>query len=107
MQRANAFAPSHSRIFKEMVMLATPAKPFTYTAKGTARRQAIIADYEAEIAELYERYGKDVAASDVSISPLTSCHEEDVLRFVESVIRAALGRDIPDTVDVFQSGCDR
>ncbi|EAU87887.2 ICS [Coprinopsis cinerea okayama7 len=56
-QKMNEYAPQHSRLFKEMIILSKPSKPFTYTAKGTARRQAVIRDYQEEIDELYEATG--------------------------------------------------
>ena len=36
-----------------MIIASTPSKPFMYTAKNTARRQAILSTYEAEINALY------------------------------------------------------
>ncbi|KAJ7367487.1 hypothetical protein DFH08DRAFT_677095 [Mycena albidolilacea] len=52
-EKLNLFAPQQSRIRKQMVLVANKSKPFTYTAKMTIRRQAIIADYQEEIRELY------------------------------------------------------
>ena len=51
----NAYAPAHSRIFKEMIIVNDPAKPLEYTAKGTPRRQVCIAAYAEEIDALYAR----------------------------------------------------
>ncbi|THH03896.1 hypothetical protein EW145_g5919, partial [Phellinidium pouzarii] len=53
-EKMNAFAPTHSRIFKEMILVANPAKPFEYTSKGTLRRQPIINEYRQEIDALYD-----------------------------------------------------
>src|SRR5487761_708862 len=71
-ERLNGYAPQHSRLFKEvrtsisflntkltditvqMIIVASPAKPFVYTAKMTARRQAILKDYDEEINTLYD-----------------------------------------------------
>jgi hypothetical protein len=36
-----------------MILVSKEDKPFVYSAKGTPRRKAVIADYEAEIEELY------------------------------------------------------
>ena len=36
-----------------MITVSTPEKPFTYTAKNTPRRHAIIREYEPEIDALY------------------------------------------------------
>ena len=70
-ERLNAYAPQHSRLFKEvrafiaifdvnlseiiiqMIIVASPSKPFLYAAKMTPRRQAILKDYDEEINALY------------------------------------------------------
>ncbi|KAF9261013.1 acetyl-CoA synthetase-like protein [Marasmius fiardii PR-910] len=54
-EKMNASVPPHSRLSKEMIIFADPKRPFKYTAKGTARRQAILQDYKDEITELLER----------------------------------------------------
>jgi len=52
-ERANAAAQTPSRIVKEMIIPAAPDRPFTYTAKGTLRRQAVISEYGREIDQVY------------------------------------------------------
>ncbi|KAK0203694.1 hypothetical protein DFS33DRAFT_1383956 [Desarmillaria ectypa] len=52
-EKMNKFAPKHSRIFKEMILVSSPSKPFTYTTKNTARRLPVTDDYEDEIQALY------------------------------------------------------
>jgi long-subunit acyl-CoA synthetase (AMP-forming) len=49
---ANRVAPTFSRIFKEMILVASPSKPLPRTAKGTVVRKAAIALYESEIDEV-------------------------------------------------------
>ncbi|KAK0461856.1 uncharacterized protein EV420DRAFT_1477578 [Desarmillaria tabescens] len=34
-KKMNQFAPQHSRLFKEMIIVTKPGQPFTYTAKNT------------------------------------------------------------------------
>jgi acyl-coenzyme A synthetase/AMP-(fatty) acid ligase len=53
-ERLNAFAPQHSRLLKEMIVVASPSKPFIYTAKMSARRQAILKGYDNEINAMYD-----------------------------------------------------
>ncbi|OBZ74288.1 L-aminoadipate-semialdehyde dehydrogenase large subunit [Grifola frondosa] len=83
-EKANHYAPSHSRIFKEMIMVTNPTKPLEYTAKGTPRRQVCIQAYNEEIDALYRR---------VAESSQTG-HEQ--------------GNEAPllDDDDLFQQGCD-
>ncbi|TFY68026.1 hypothetical protein EVJ58_g1265 [Rhodofomes roseus] len=99
----NAFAPQHSRLFKEMIMVTDLAKPFTYTAKGTPRRQPVLRDYSQEIERLYEIV-HDSTQSDIP-APLTW----DLLSttdFVRRVVGRVLVHAVGDTDDFFQNGCD-
>ncbi|KAJ6600161.1 hypothetical protein B0H10DRAFT_1958887 [Mycena sp. CBHHK59/15] len=48
-EQANRFAPTHSRIFKEMILVANPLKPFELTAKGYPCRQVVLDMYQDEI----------------------------------------------------------
>ncbi|KAF9025142.1 alpha/beta-hydrolase [Hymenopellis radicata] len=50
---AHEQAPQHSRIYKEMILVASPSKPFEYTSKGSLRRGAIIELYHDEIEGIY------------------------------------------------------
>ena len=120
-EKMNRFAPQHSRIFKEVVMLipmpyyddspivqmilvASPSKPFTYTAKNTPRRQAIINEYEKEIETLYTSAERTIQYH----TPLPSIQDfEHILPYVRKVVHGVLGQTIGDTDDVFQHGCDR
>ncbi|KAL6306740.1 hypothetical protein BKA93DRAFT_894740 [Sparassis latifolia] len=102
-ERMNTFAPQHSRLFKEMILVANPSKPFTYTAKNTARRQAIINLYEDEINEAYNL----VEESAQDNIPVSSHWDVVAAReFVRAVVVKVLGRNIDDDDDLFQHGCD-
>lgn len=124
----NAYAPQHSRIFKEvcnilpfnvfytsrvayvafpsiqMILVSTPNKPFTYTAKNTARRQAILADYDAEIVSLYDAVQK---TTQPHIRAPASWTHESALEFVRVVVCEVLKRSVGVDEDIFESGCDR
>ncbi|PPR02158.1 hypothetical protein CVT26_012119 [Gymnopilus dilepis] len=102
-QRMNEYAPQHSRLFKEMIIVSKPSKPFQYTAKSTARRQAIINDYADEIAALY------AAVADSTQSTIPSPKEWDsvsILDFVRAVVNSVLKHGVKDDDDIFQHGCD-
>ncbi|KLO12645.1 acetyl-CoA synthetase-like protein [Schizopora paradoxa] len=102
-ERMNNFAPQHSRIFKEMILVSKPSKPFTYTAKNTARRQAIINTYDTEINELYKEV-EETSQPDADI-PLDWTTESTIL-FVRSIVVSVLRRTLGDDDDLFQMGCD-
>ena len=83
--------------FWEMIVFASPSKPFTHTAKGTVRRQAVINEYAAEIEKIYE--SQDSAAS-LEITLPTCWDEEGTLTFVRNVVHTAMERPVEDGVDL-------
>lgn len=85
-------------------MVASPSKPFVYTAKLTARRQAVIVDYEPEIEALYEAVEESTQAVGKIPSSWTS---ETSLSFVRNVIGSVLKLPIADEDDIFLNSCDR
>ncbi|THU98749.1 acetyl-CoA synthetase-like protein [Dendrothele bispora CBS 962.96] len=102
-EKMNNFAPQHSRLFKEMLLVASPAKPFTYTAKNTARRQAILDDYDTEIKRLYETVNESTQAG---IPPPEEWDLNCTMDFVRVVITKVLQRHLNDNDDIFEHGCD-
>ncbi len=82
-----------------MIIVASPSKPFTYTAKNTARRSAVIADYEEEIEAVY--------LARAHIVPPPEWTEESTLTFIRSLILSIMDKALPDDVDIFEHGCDR
>ncbi|OSD00749.1 acetyl-CoA synthetase-like protein [Trametes coccinea BRFM310] len=103
-ERVNNFAPSHSRIFKEMITVTKPDKPFQYTAKGTPRRHVSLAEYAQEIDELYRRVEE---SSQVDIPPPSAWEGEALLQYVREVVKRVLkATQIGDNDDLFQQGCD-
>ncbi|KAF7302847.1 Acetyl-CoA synthetase-like protein [Mycena kentingensis (nom. inval.)] len=102
-ERANEAAPTHSRIFKEMILVADPTKPFELTAKGTLRRQVALKSYQNEIKAIYAA----VAESSLShILAPESFELESVLEFVRAVVKEVVRMPLQDGDDLFQYGCD-
>ncbi|KAJ7667223.1 hypothetical protein B0H17DRAFT_990381 [Mycena rosella] len=102
-EEANRFAPTHSRIFKEMMLIASPSKPIELTPKGTPRRQAMIDLYENEIQEVY------AAVDESSQTHLTAPEDYDPsssLEFVRSIVAEVMVEMPGDDEDIFQHGCD-
>ncbi|KAK0190677.1 hypothetical protein F5146DRAFT_564151 [Armillaria mellea] len=98
-KKINQFAPQHSRLFKEMIIVTKPGRPLAYTAKNTVS----LNDYGAEIETLYKTVDDNAQAG--MLPPLewdgTSTHES-----VRNVVSQTLLRPIPDNADLFQYGCD-
>lgn len=87
-----------------MILVSSPQKPFTYTAKNTARRQAIVAEYDAEIDALYTAVQK---TTQPHMNVPSEWTRENALAFVRLVVSEVLKRSIGDSKDMFESGCDR
>ncbi|TFK37077.1 hypothetical protein BDQ12DRAFT_608601 [Crucibulum laeve] len=102
-EEANRFAPSHSRIFKEMILVAHPSKPFQYTPKGTPRRQIILNEYEEEIENGYAAI-QESSASDLEL--LEGFNFDQSLAFVRQTVKKGMSAPIEDEDDFFQYGCD-
>ncbi|KAI0309336.1 male sterility protein-domain-containing protein [Amylostereum chailletii] len=102
-QRANEFAPAHSRIFKEMIIVSKPEKPMELTPKGTPRRHVCIAAYEQEIEELYQAVKE---SSNVEYPPPDVWTMETSRDFVRTSIRRITQAPFGDDADIYQNGCD-
>ena len=103
-EKMNEFAPQQSRIFKEMIIVSVPEKPFTYTPKNTPRRQAIINDYEDEINATYDAVDESTQSD---LIPPSSWANKPTLEFVRDVIQRVMDVPVEDDDDVFLNGCDR
>ncbi|KAH9935954.1 acetyl-CoA synthetase-like protein [Epithele typhae] len=103
-ERANTFAPSHSRLFKEMIIMARPDKPFQLTAKGTPRRQVCIDEYAEEIEQAYKRVEE---SSQVDVVPPAVWAQDTTLEYVRTLVHRVMDNSgLKDTDDFFQSGAD-
>ncbi|PBK64722.1 acetyl-CoA synthetase-like protein [Armillaria solidipes] len=103
--KANEEAPQHSRIFKEMIIVTHPSKPFTFTSKGTLRRPAILEAYSKEIEAAYE------AVDNISVSNIPAPQKwniDEIKDWIRRVVRNLLRADaqISDTQDLFVVGVD-
>lgn len=103
-ERANDFAPQHSRIFKEMVIVTSPTKPFTYGIKGLPRRDPALKDYRDEIDAVYAAVAES-AQSDIP-GP-AAWDTTNVQAFLRVVVEKVLRKPIADEADLFRNGCDR
>lgn len=70
-EQMNAIAPQHGRLAREMIMVTSPSKPFTYTGKGAPRRAIIQQEYRVEIDSLYSAYGASTKKK-APIAPIVS-----------------------------------
>ena len=88
-----------------MILVTSSNKPFSFTAKGTPRRQAIINEYEEEINQLYDSIEE---SAQIDISAPDRWTAQSTYTFVRSVVLHVIkGRDITDDDDLFEHGGDR
>lgn len=86
-----------------MIIVASPSKPFSYTAKHTPRRHVIIADYEDEIEQTYAKVNESTQSD---LSPPAQWNFDNTLEFVRAVVHKVLEHEIADADDLFICGCD-
>ncbi|KAI9433075.1 acetyl-CoA synthetase-like protein [Lactarius indigo] len=89
--------------FSQMIIVASPSKPFVYTAKMTARRQAILKDYDNEINALYDVVEQ---TSQVDIPSPSEWTLSQSLDYVRRIVHKVMTQKMADNIDIFQHGCD-
>ncbi|GJJ05921.1 putative NRPS-like protein biosynthetic cluster [Clathrus columnatus] len=111
-EEANIYAPAHSRILKEMILIVSSSHPFTYTAKETLKKGVILTLYADKIDALYKDAEESVHAEipiPLGTHPDGGWTEEESREFVSKVIYTVLrldGKILDGTDDIFGFGCD-
>ncbi|VDB87373.1 unnamed protein product [Peniophora sp. CBMAI 1063] len=100
--RMNEYAPAHSRVLKEMILVTSPEKPLEWTAKGTVRRNVSLAKYEDEIEAIY----KAAESSHDGPQRPATWTPETTLAFVHAVVEMALSQKVSENDELFSLGCD-
>ncbi|KAJ7596093.1 hypothetical protein C8J56DRAFT_395210 [Mycena floridula] len=103
-EEANRAACTHSRIFKEVILVSSPDKPLEYTPKGTLNRAAILAAYNEEINRLYGTV--DTVSHSMPLAVPRAWTSNECLRFTRTAVEKILIHPLGDDDDIFQSGCD-
>ncbi|KAF7325059.1 NRPS-like enzyme [Mycena kentingensis (nom. inval.)] len=105
-EHANRVAPTHSRIFKEMILVASPTKPIQLTAKGIPRRQYVLDAHAAEIQALYDEVDNSPLRKHPARHPVhfSAASSLELVRKVVSEVMLELSPG--DDADLFQYGCD-
>ncbi|KAK0219250.1 NRPS-like enzyme [Armillaria fumosa] len=99
----NKVAPQHSRVYKEMILVASPDKPFEFTAKESLRRGAILKAYEKEIEDIYNAV--EAVSQNVPVPPILTLKTATIV--VRDIVKGALQQDtIGDNDDIFTVGGD-
>ena len=87
-----------------MIIVSSPDKPFTYTAKGTPRRHAVLDYYAPEIDALYAAVEESTQAD---LPTPQNWDLEETMGFTHTVVDRVLGHPVDAYEDLFLHGCDR
>ncbi|KAI0320589.1 acetyl-CoA synthetase-like protein [Amylostereum chailletii] len=101
--KLNEFAPTHSRLFKETILVTHPDKPLLLTPKGTPQRRACLGAYQTEIESMYDSI-EDSSQVDIKIP--TTWNVESTLSFIRKNVHSVMKTKVEDEDDLFQHGCD-
>ena len=91
----------------QMIVITSPSKPLTYTAKGTIRRQASIKEYAAEIDAAYDAVRE---SSQEDVPAPVRWDAKETRSFVRKVVRGTMKGDLGglgEGTDLFEVGLDR
>ena len=108
----NSIVPRHSRLLRDMVIVARPDRPFPISDKGTVKTKDTLALYKDDIQRAYDVLNTGAAASSPASAPPrlavsdTAATEVHMLDLVQNLVRDALGRTLAPTEDFFRHGLD-
>ncbi|OBZ78304.1 L-aminoadipate-semialdehyde dehydrogenase large subunit [Grifola frondosa] len=101
-EHTNSVIPQHSKLVRELVLVADPQRRFALSDKGTVRRQETLAIYAEEIQNAYAKLENGTI-----IGKLPEEGDEDgTLRYIRGVVKDVLGKKVEDHVDLFAIGMD-
>ncbi|KAF8878947.1 putative aminoadipate reductase [Infundibulicybe gibba] len=104
-EEANKVVPAFSRIFKELILVASKEKPLPRTGKGTVMRKAALKLYHREIEHLYATI-ESCARGDAVVPP-ENWHVEAVRAWIlEQGQDISAGKLSSREQDLFEQGFD-
>ncbi|KZT25854.1 acetyl-CoA synthetase-like protein [Neolentinus lepideus HHB14362 ss-1] len=101
-EHANSLIPRHSRLIRNMIIIADVHKPFVLSDKGTVRKVETLALYEDEIIASYDRPDRYTMAS----GDLGTFSHNDVRNYMRECIAIIKGEELSDDQDLFDAGLD-
>jgi thioester reductase-like protein len=103
-ENANSQAPGQGRVTRDMIILASPSRPFNRSPKGTVIRSSTTRLYQGEIDALYNR---DISRNLEHISLTSTTDSNAVTKFVSDVVSSAFPNHVAQpTDDLFGMGLD-
>ncbi|KAI0003481.1 acetyl-CoA synthetase-like protein [Xylariaceae sp. FL0662B] len=103
-EEANTEAPRQGRITRDMILKASPSKPFDRAPKGTMVRGSTGKKYEQEIAQLYAR---DISKNLLQIKLASLPDLAEATKFVSDIVASAFPKQkATEEDDLFVLGLD-
>ncbi|TFK37310.1 hypothetical protein BDQ12DRAFT_713657 [Crucibulum laeve] len=103
-EHTNSVIPNHSRLLREMVIVASPSRPFVATDKGTVRQKETLAKYAEEIDAAYEKLESNDGGMDKET--MAALSPQEVLQYVRDAVHRVSGKQVADDTDLFEAGLD-
>ncbi|OJJ68372.1 hypothetical protein ASPBRDRAFT_68538 [Aspergillus brasiliensis CBS 101740] len=101
-QQANKIGPTHGRVLKSKIAVASQKKPFKMTAKGSTQRHHVYRDYAEDIAALYSAADSEQTAE---MPKDTALHS--MMGYLRNTIQSISNMTVVgDDDDLFAAGFD-
>jgi hypothetical protein len=102
-EHANTIIPKHSRLVRELIIVAPSDKPFALSDKSTVRKKETLDRFQVEIEAAYKILEEGDGGEEwVFEGNVTD--EKDLKKFLRSAIYQVLGEGVADDEDLFEHG---
>ncbi|EGG00565.1 uncharacterized protein MELLADRAFT_93195 [Melampsora larici-populina 98AG31] len=106
-EEVNRFAPSHSRLIKELILITDPRhQPLPKTNKGQVSRVKTLEMFSQQIEEIYHQLLNGSLEKSIGEDENGVVGFENLLEWVTEGVREVLGWEVEVDQDLFGQGCD-
>ncbi|KAK0189809.1 putative aminoadipate reductase [Armillaria mellea] len=104
-EEANHQAPAFSKIYRDMIIVAPPAKSLLKSSKGAIHRKSSLEAFSTEISDLYSTIKSNIGRSSSVKLPL-DWSSSKLYAWILDQASEVMGSDILPEIDLFQQGFD-
>lgn len=105
MEEANHQAPAFSKIYRDMIIVAPPAKSLLRSSKGSVHRKSSLDAFSTEISYLYSSIKSNTGLSS-SVKLPSDWSSSKVYAWILDQAAEVMGSKISPEIDLFQQGFD-
>ncbi|KAJ3851387.1 putative aminoadipate reductase [Lentinula lateritia] len=102
-EEANKQVPAFSKVYKEMILIASSTKPLPRAGKGTVMRKAAYSEYEKEIDQMYVPI---YMTSNSSVEPPSAWEIPALKQWLTSQVENLCDKFLDEKDDIFDHGFD-